>query len=48
MRRARWSIFDRPLSLARSFLLLEDDYDVDWEVNQDESGQGTARSSTGS
>jgi len=22
--------------LARSFLLLEDDYDVDWEVDQDE------------
>jgi hypothetical protein len=27
------------LSLARSFLLLEDDYDVDWEVDQDEFGQ---------
>jgi hypothetical protein len=24
------------LSLARSFLLLEDDYEVDWEVGQDE------------
>jgi hypothetical protein len=24
------------LRLARSFLLLEDDYDVDWEVDQDE------------
>lgn len=31
------------LSLARSFLLLEDDYDVDWEVDQDESGRGDAR-----
>jgi len=30
-------------SLARSFLLLEDDYDVDWEVDQDEPGQGEAR-----
>lgn len=28
------------LSLARSFLLLEDDYDVDWEVDQDEQSQG--------
>lgn len=28
----------RALALARSFLLLEDDYDVDWEVDQD--GQG--------
>jgi hypothetical protein len=26
------------LSLARSFLLLEDDYDVDWEVDQNETG----------
>ena len=25
------------LRLTRSFLLLEDDYDVDWEVDQDES-----------
>jgi hypothetical protein len=24
------------LRLVRSFLLLEDDYDVDWEVGQDE------------
>jgi len=24
------------LGLVRSFLLLEDDYDVDWEVDQDE------------
>jgi hypothetical protein len=24
------------LRVARSFLLLEDDYDVDWEVDQDE------------
>ncbi len=24
------------LRIARSFLLLEDDYDVDWEVDQDE------------
>ena len=31
------------LSLARSFLLLEDDYDVDWEVDQDESGREDAR-----
>ncbi len=37
------SIFARPLSLARSFLLLEDDYDVDWEVDQDESGRGDTR-----
>ena len=26
----------RTLQLVRSFLLLEDDYDVDWEVDQDE------------
>jgi hypothetical protein len=25
------------LHLARSFLLLEDDYDVDWEVDRDEA-----------
>jgi hypothetical protein len=31
------------LSLARSFLLLEDDYDVDWEVDQDESGQDRSK-----
>jgi hypothetical protein len=31
------------LSLARSFLLLEDDYDVDWEVDQDEPGRESAR-----
>lgn len=31
------------LSLARSFLLLEDDYDVDWEVDLDEFGRGDAR-----
>jgi hypothetical protein len=31
------------LSLARSFLLLEDDYDVDWEVDQDEPCQGELR-----
>lgn len=31
------------LTLARSFLLLEDDYDVDWEVDQDESGQGRSK-----
>jgi len=30
------------LSLARSFLLLEDDYDVDWEVDQVEPGRGDA------
>ena len=34
------------LSLARSFLLLEDDYDVDWEVDQDEQGWGAARGRT--
>jgi hypothetical protein len=27
------------LGLIRSFLLLEDDYDVDWEVGQDELGE---------
>ena len=27
------------LRLARSFLLLEDDYDVDWEVDPDEHSQ---------
>jgi hypothetical protein len=27
------------LRLARSFLLLEDDYDVDWEVDREEPGQ---------
>ncbi|HEV7586127.1 MAG TPA: hypothetical protein VGO14_10140 [Solirubrobacteraceae bacterium] len=27
------------LRLTRSFLLLEDDYDVDWEVDQDEQLQ---------
>jgi hypothetical protein len=42
MRRAR-SIFDRSLSLVCSFLLLEDDYDVDWEVDQDEPGRDPAR-----
>jgi hypothetical protein len=26
----------RALRLARSFLLLEDDYEVDWEVDEDE------------
>jgi len=35
------------LSLARSFLLLEDDYDVDWEVDQNEPGQGSARGRRG-
>lgn len=35
------------LSLARSFLLLEDDYSVDWEVDQDESDQGSARERRG-
>jgi hypothetical protein len=29
--------------LARSFLLLEDDYDVDWEVDQDEPSRGCPR-----
>ena len=38
MRRARAA-----LSLARSFLLLEDDYDVNWEVNQDEPRRGEQR-----
>jgi hypothetical protein len=28
------------LRLVRSFLLLEDDYDVDWEVDQDERRHG--------
>ena len=27
------------LGLLRSFLLLEDDYEVDWEVGQDERGE---------
>jgi hypothetical protein len=27
------------LDLARSFLMLEDDYDVDWEVDEDEPTQ---------
>jgi hypothetical protein len=27
------------LGLARSFLLLEDDYEVDWEVGQDERSE---------
>jgi hypothetical protein len=27
--------------VARSFLLLEDDYDVDWDVGQDEHGQAS-------
>jgi hypothetical protein len=31
------------LSLARSFLLLEDDYDVDWEVDQDETGRDRSK-----
>jgi hypothetical protein len=31
------------LRVARSFLLLEDDYDVDWEVDQDEPGRGEQR-----
>ena len=31
------------LSLARSFLLLEDDYDVDWEVDLDEPGRDRSR-----
>jgi hypothetical protein len=31
------------LSLARSFLLLEDDYDVDWEVDQDELGRDRSK-----
>jgi len=41
-RRAHRSI-GRSLSLARSFLLLEDDYDVDWEVDQDESGRDRSK-----
>lgn len=31
------------LSLARSFLLLEDDYDIDWEVDQDETGRDRSK-----
>lgn len=31
------------LSLACSFLLLEDDYDVDWEVDQDDPGQDRSK-----
>ena len=31
----------RTLRLVRSFLLLEDDYDVDWEVDQDERAFST-------
>jgi hypothetical protein len=31
------------LSLARSFLLLEDDYDVDWEVDRDELGRDRSK-----
>jgi hypothetical protein len=31
------------LALARSFLLLEDDCDVDWEVDPERSGRGGAR-----
>ena len=34
------------LRLARSFLLLEDDYDVDWEVGQDERATRTASASS--
>ena len=34
------------LRVARSFLLLEDDYDVDWEVGQDEPRHGTASASS--
>jgi hypothetical protein len=34
------------LSLARSFLLLEDDYDVDWEVDWDEPGRGDVHGET--
>jgi hypothetical protein len=29
--------------LARAFLLLEDDYDIDWEVDQDEFGRDRSR-----
>ncbi len=29
------------LELARAILLLEDDYDVDWEVDEDASGSGS-------
>ncbi len=32
----------RAASLARSFLLLEDDYDVDWEVDGDERDREAA------
>jgi hypothetical protein len=34
------------LTLARSFLLLEDDYDVDWEVDRERPGRGAARGRT--
>ncbi len=35
------------LGLARSFLLLEDDYEVDWEVDQDERGRGGSSAPSG-
>lgn len=36
------------LHLIRSFLLLEDDYDVDWEVDQDEPIESRSRGSRSS
>lgn len=36
------------LHLIRSFLLLEDDYDVDWEVDQDEPIESPTRDSRSS
>ena len=33
--------------LIRSFLLLEDDYDVDWEVDRDERGEFVGRDTSG-
>jgi hypothetical protein len=36
------------LHLIRSFLLLEDDYDVDWEVDQDEPFESTKSGSRSS
>jgi hypothetical protein len=35
------------LQLIRSFLLLEDDYDVDWEVDRDELGEFVGRDTSG-
>jgi hypothetical protein len=35
------------VELTRAFLLLEDDYDVDWEVDQDEREEFVARDTNG-